>query len=137
MPRGIRFRITLVAIVSVAVVLVATGAALLASQRRILTQNIDEVLAATSISLERMYRAGELPNQIAAQGDEDSVAQIVDITSGAVIASTANFSGQPALPSPATGETVRRVVRLPAEPSALSVALPVRRRDRRAHGDAA
>jgi signal transduction histidine kinase len=104
---GIRLRITCVAMVVVTLVLVIAGIALLASQRRILTNNIDEILVTNNHRIERAYEAGDLGNAIDQQGDEDAIAQVVD-DHGRVLASTSNFATQSALAGPgAHAMTVR------------------------------
>ncbi len=58
MRSGIRVRITATAMTVVTVVLVLTGIALLGSQRRILTNNLDEILLTNSRTIERAVRVG-------------------------------------------------------------------------------
>jgi signal transduction histidine kinase len=100
---GIRLRITGLAAVAVAAVLVATAAALLAGQRSVLTASVDEALSAQATELAATAdRSGTLPPR----GDEDAVAQITD-GAGRVAAASANFATEPALPALATGVTER------------------------------
>jgi signal transduction histidine kinase len=109
---GIRVRIVAIAMAVVIVVLVATGVALLASQRKILTDNLDDVMRTQNRIIEQAYTAHQLNSQIAVQGDEDAIAQVVD-GDGRVLASTRNFAGQIALDSPGPHGTTFRTVSLP------------------------
>ncbi len=108
MRAGIRVRITVAALVAVLAVLGIASVALLYSQQRLLTDNIDEILATYSGRIEANPAADPLPRQ----GDEDAIAQVVDLD-GTVLASTANFRGQP--PLPATGATRRWTGDLPID----------------------
>jgi signal transduction histidine kinase len=116
MCSGIRFRITAIAMTVVTVVLLLAAVALLVSQRRILTQNLDEILATNSHNIEQAHTMGDLDNPIVHQGDEDAIAQLVD-SDGQVLASTSNFVAQPALTTPGPNETAYRTLRLPIDES--------------------
>ena len=111
MRGGIRARITAIAVIAATIVLVATGIALLISQQRILTNNLDELLSTHSADIERSYASANLIDPIIGQGDEDAIAQVVG-ADGHVIASTANFAGEPPLPAPNAGRTEFRTTRL-------------------------
>ncbi len=100
---GIRVRITATATVVVVAVLLVTAVALVVSQRRALTEDVDDSLRLRSRELVSAHDAGALAETISGQGDEDAVAQVVD-SSGVVIASSANFAGEPPLPGPPTGQ---------------------------------
>lgn len=115
MPGGIRFRITAIATVVVVVVLVVTGMALVVTQRRTLTYSLEETLHRRSDQLVANLVAGDLAETIVGQGDDDSIAQVID-EQGRVIAATENFMGQPPL-SPPTGKTQLRNGRLPVDES--------------------
>jgi len=108
---GIRFRITTVATLAVTIVLVVTGVALLASQRRILTNNLDEILQTENAAIEHDHDTGSLVDPIVDQGDEDAIAQVVD-GSGQVVASTPNLQDHPPLDPPRPGATSFRTVAL-------------------------
>lgn len=86
---GVRSRTTLWATLLVLVTLVLAGAALVASQRHTLTDNVDEVLSRQNTQIARDIDKGTLGNRLAGQGDDESFALIVD-PSGAVTASTTN-----------------------------------------------
>lgn len=110
-PRmGIRVRITLIALTTMALVLLLTAGALLSLHQRVLTDSLDESLASRSEEIETLLDSNELPPIITGQGDDDAVAQVVG-TAGQVIASSLNFVGQPALTRPAAGRGTFRTVR--------------------------
>lgn len=83
---GVRSRTTVLATLLVLVTLVVAGTALVASQRRTLTDSVDEVLARQSDRITANLDAGQA---IAAQGDDESFALVVN-AKGQVTASTAN-----------------------------------------------
>lgn len=99
------------ATLAVTIVLVVTGVALLASQRRILTNNLDEILQTENAAIEHDHDTGSLVDPIVDQGDEDAIAQVVD-GSGHVVASTPNLQDQPPLDPPRPGATSFRTVAL-------------------------
>lgn len=103
MRGGIRMRITAIAVTVVTFVVVLAGVLLLFAQQRLLTQSIDEILNTQNSNVERTWMTGDESPVIVQQGDIDAIAQVVD-AGGNVLASTANFASQPALPSP-DGET--------------------------------
>lgn len=109
MRAGIRVRITASALAAVVAVLVATSVALLYSQQRLLTDNIDEILQTYSDRVEADPAANPLPGQ----GDEDSIAQVV-AADGTALAATANYRDQPPLPAP-TAATRRWTSDLPID----------------------
>ena len=115
MRGGIRVRITAIAMTVVTLVLVLAAVALLGSQRRLLTDNLDEILTTHNHTIERAYTAGDLSDPIVQQGDEDAIAQVVD--DGHVLASTTNFTTEPTLPAPGPNETTYRNIRLPIDES--------------------
>jgi signal transduction histidine kinase len=97
--------------------LILAAVALASSQRRLLTNNLDESLAAQSETLADAVAAEAIVDPLTVLGDDDAVAQIVD-RSGLVIASTANVAGRPALspPSDDRDEKYRTVKVLDGEP---------------------
>ena len=113
--RGIRARITALAAVAVAAVLILAGVALVSSQRRLLTDNLDESLGALSTTLADSVAARTVVSPLAVHGDDDAIAQIVD-DDGLVIASTANLAGRHALPPSNHDEQYRTVEVLDGEP---------------------
>lgn len=88
MAWNIRTRITVLATVIVVVLLGLTGVALVAAQRAVLTDNVDEVLERHATELADQIDAGTLTETIAGQGDDESFARVTD-TTGRLVASTA------------------------------------------------
>jgi signal transduction histidine kinase len=96
MMTGVRGRITLVATVVVFIVLAGTGGSLIAAQRTVLTDNVDEVLQRNAAAIARQIDANTLSEQIPGQGDEEAFAQVMD-GSGEVVASTPYTPTLPAM----------------------------------------
>jgi signal transduction histidine kinase len=94
--RSIRFRITALASVVVAVVLVAGGAALVLLQRNALINGLDEGLTQRADDIVALIEAGNLPEDLAA-GSDEGFAQLV-AEDGEVLISTPGLRGEPALP---------------------------------------
>lgn len=113
--RSVRFRITAVATVVVALVLIAASVGLVQAQRRSLTSSLEETLAREADAIVIAAEQGDLTPSLDPAGDDDTVAQVVEIGSGdPVLAATANVAGRPAVVDrttvgPAT-ETVRSVL---------------------------
>ena len=105
---SVRFRITLVATVAVAVVLLLAGVGLVVAQRRSLTQSMEETLAQEADSIVADADRGEVPGTLDPAGDDDSVAQVMAGSTGEVVASTANVAGRSAvIVSPSLGSSTR------------------------------
>ena len=100
-PGTVRFRITATAALAVAAVLALTGVGLVATQRRVLTENLDESLVNEAASLAGIVTDGRPPETLAPVGDDDALAQVV--VGGEVVASTANARGAPPVGSPPAG----------------------------------
>ncbi len=96
---SVRFRVTAVAAVVVIIVLVATAAVLLATQRRLLTDNLDEALSTYANDLTLVDVADGARSPLVPRGDDDSIAQVATLD-GDVLAATTNFASHPALPRP-------------------------------------
>ncbi len=138
MWRGIRARITALAVLVVVVVLVATAVALLATQRRLLTETLDETL---------VTQAGELARSLVERHATRLRSRRVGTTTrssrspplnGEVIAATANFELATGTRSAAGSTTVdlRTARLLPDEPNfriLLETRRQVRHPRRRAH----
>lgn len=105
MMTGVRGRTTLVATAVVFIVLAATGGALIAAQRTVLTDNVDEVLQRNATAIVRQIDANTLTEPIPGQGDEEAFAQVID-GSGEVVASTPYMPTLPATVK-ATAEKTR------------------------------
>ncbi len=95
--RSVRFRITFVATVIVAVVLLVASLGLLAAQRRSLTSSLEETLEQEVGALVVDAGRDQLSDPLDPAGDDDSVAQVVVGAMGDVIASTPNIDGRPRL----------------------------------------
>jgi signal transduction histidine kinase len=101
---SVRFRITVVAALAVAGVLVVTGGALVLNQRRVLTEDLDDTLAEWAGDLAAGAEAGGLPPTFDPVGDDDAVAQVVE-ADGGVVAATPGEAGRPPLaPVPPPGD---------------------------------
>ena len=72
MTFGVRSRITILATVVVLLVLSLTGIALVASQRTVLTDNVDEVLQRHSEEVEFAIVAGGPIGVLPGQGDDEA-----------------------------------------------------------------
>jgi len=98
----VRVRITAIAALGVAAVLVAAGAALVTTQRRVLTEILDESLHEEAAAVVAAIEADRLPATLGPVGDDDAVAQVV--AGGEVVAATANAAGVPPLAGPPAGD---------------------------------
>jgi signal transduction histidine kinase len=98
-PGTVRWRVTLLAAFSVAVVLVVTGVVLVAVQRRVRTDQLDETLVADADRVVASMAAGGEPD-LQVFADDDGVAQIV-ASDGRVLFATTPAVGSTALaPAP-------------------------------------
>jgi signal transduction histidine kinase len=105
----VRFRITLAAALAVAVVLGLTGVWLVAHQRQVLTENLDDTLVIQARSLAAAVEDGQVPATLFPVADDDGVAQIVD--AGDVVSATPSVEGRPPLaPAPEGNHPVVRTV---------------------------
>lgn len=102
---SLRFRLTAVATVVVAVVLTVASIALLQVQRRQLTINLDSTLQQMANDVVADLRPGE-PVELVNANPEDRAIQIV-ADDGSVLAATANLAGDPPLPNPLTGSATQ------------------------------
>jgi signal transduction histidine kinase len=87
----VRFRITAVATLAFAAVLGLTGFGLVTTQRRILTENLDESMGSTAASLAAEVADDAVPVRIPPVGDDDAIAQVV--VDGEVVGATATAAG--------------------------------------------
>mgnify|MGYP001160601726 CR=1 FL=1 len=97
MTGSIRARVTLVATVVVAVVLVVAGIGLVLAQRRSLTRSLEEALAREADSIVAAAEQGDVPETLEVPGDDDAVGQVVVGSTGTVVAATPNVDGRAAL----------------------------------------
>lgn len=87
MMRSVRFRITVLAVLAVAAVLVATSVGLLALQRRALTAGIDDALNHQADDIEAVVASGEIELALSAR---EGFAQVV-ADDGTMLAATPNL----------------------------------------------
>lgn len=109
---GVRSRTTVWATLLVFLTLALTGAALVASQRNTLTDNVDEVLERQNAQIAVDIDAGTVVKRIAGQGDDESFAQIID-SSARIASATARSPGGIELKAPVGSGPMFRSVRLP------------------------
>jgi signal transduction histidine kinase len=94
---SVRFRVTALATLIVAVVLVGAAVGLVTAQRRVLTEQLDESMeTAVEPIAERLAEGGEPALPVAAFGDDDAVIQVVG-PDGGVMAATAGSEGTAAI----------------------------------------
>jgi signal transduction histidine kinase len=98
----VRFRITLAAALAVAVVLGLTGVWLVAHQRRVLTENLDDTLVIQARALAASVEDGPVPATLVPVADDDGIAQVVD-SHGQVVSATPSVEGRPPLAPPPEG----------------------------------
>lgn len=110
LPRSVRARVTAAAAIGVLVVLVVAAVALVATQRRFLTEELEETLVAAAETHAR-GTDGRDAGPLSSPSDDDGVAQIVD-ADGVVVASTPNLTGRPPIaePPPAGDDSVTRTI---------------------------
>lgn len=118
MYRSIRVRITGIAAIVVTIVLVVTAFALLASQRKVLTSNLDEALRTHASAIAESASTAGVPTVMRPWVDDDAIAQIAT-DDGTVLGATANFTDALALPPPPddTIDHVRTERLIPDEPA--------------------
>jgi signal transduction histidine kinase len=92
MVGSVRFRVTALATVVTVVVLTVAGVALLAAQRRQLTENLDEQLRQRASEVALLVRGGTIPDVLPGRSDDDVVAQVVT-SDGDVIAQSMGIRG--------------------------------------------
>jgi signal transduction histidine kinase len=105
----VRFRITAVAALAVAVVLAATGAALVIAQRRVLTGNLDEALASQADAITTAVAAGPVPATLVPGIDDDGIGQVVDAADRVVAATPGDERTRP-IAAPPDGTIDRRTI---------------------------
>ncbi len=118
---SVRFRVTALATLAVLAVLVATSAALVATERRSLGNNLDETIAQRADELAGMVATNQLPATLV--DNEDTRAQVVTVD-GRVLSGTPSLRNvAPIGAPPPTGrpEALRTVRRLPAADGAFRV----------------
>jgi signal transduction histidine kinase len=118
---SVRARITALSTLIVVVVLTATAFGLVHVQRRMLTNHIDETLEQHVADVARQLDAGQVPDGLAAPGDEDSFAQVAT-RDGRVLVSTGNVPSSDLFLRVPTGDTeVRRTMPSPSDEARVRV----------------
>jgi signal transduction histidine kinase len=103
----VRFRITLAAALAVAVVLGVTSVWLVAHQRQVLTENLDDTLIIQARSLAAAVQDGQAPAALVPAADDDGIAQVVG-PDGDVVSATPSLDGHaPLAPPEGDGPVVR------------------------------
>lgn len=92
-------RLTALATLVIAVVMLCAGLALMMLQHRLQTDDVDADLWDQSVEIEQALNDGSMRPVLSPQAPPDAVAQVVFGASG-VLASSANMSGQRALNAP-------------------------------------
>jgi signal transduction histidine kinase len=112
LTRSVRFRVTAVASLVSAAVLVVAGLVLLVAQRRELTESLDDRLRERADELVLRADEGQLAPVFPIADVEDDLAQVVGPDGVTVVAASTNISGRAAIAAPPPGsarEVVRRV----------------------------
>lgn len=91
-PRSIRARVTLIAVLAVAAVLLANAVLVVLLQRRSLTDNLDRSLEQRADQIAASF--DDLDGGFANSNTEDRFAQLLD-ADGSLVASTGNVAGEP------------------------------------------
>jgi signal transduction histidine kinase len=100
---SVRFRVTALATLAVLAVLVVTGTGLVAAQRGLLTDNVEEAVTQRADELTALVAGGGLPGALV--DSEGTLSQVVT-ADGRVLAASASIAGAPALgPPPPEGRT--------------------------------
>jgi signal transduction histidine kinase len=94
----VRVRVTLIATITVAVVLAVMAIGLVALQHRVLLDQLDEALQTDVAQVASAFESSPDANLRNPGGDDDAVAQVVTLD-GAVVASSANAAGRAPLAS--------------------------------------
>jgi signal transduction histidine kinase len=110
-------RVTVLACITMLVVLTVTGMALVVVQRHVMVSDLDDRLYQRGLDLARAVDHGKLERPLSGQGDDDAGAQVVD-GHGRVLAATRNLAGDPpiaALPPVGQQSVIRFVHDVPIE----------------------
>jgi len=125
---SVQFRVTALAVLAVAAVLVAAGVGLVVAQGRLLTHNVEYAIRLGADDLAARVTAGPVRGTLG--GLEGSSAQVVTLD-GEVLAASPDLSGRPPIGQPPPAgqrESLRTVAGLPGE------AVPFRLLSRRVDG---
>jgi signal transduction histidine kinase len=105
----VRWRVTLIATFAVALVLVVAGAVLVVVQRRVLTDQLDEALAADAARVIAPMEAGAEPD-LRVSTDDEAVAQIVTADGEVLFVSTPAIASELIATPPAEATAVTRTI---------------------------
>jgi hypothetical protein len=97
----VRFRVTALAVVAVAGVLLATGMVLVTAQRRLLTDNVEELIRQHADDLATIVTSGQVPAILT--HTEGTLEQIVT-PDGKVLAASPDLGAAPPLGPPPPGD---------------------------------
>ncbi len=103
---SIRWRVTVAAVAVVGVALVAGSVAMLAFLHRENDKRIRSAARLRAQEIAAVLQAGETPRTLAVDDEEEVLIQILD-RSGAVVVSSPNMAGLPAVAEVQPGETIR------------------------------
>lgn len=103
---SIRWRVTLAAVLVVGAALVTGSVAMLAFLHRESDNRIRSAARLRALEIAAVFQAGETPPSLAVEDEEEVLIQILD-QGGAVVASSPNMAGRPAVARVEAGETTR------------------------------
>lgn len=116
----VRARVTAIATVVVASVLVVTAVVLVVVQRRTLVDGLDTNVRQRADDIESAIAGGSVPPTLGGRGDE-ALAQVADVD-GRIVAASANVAGAgPIAPPPDRREEIRTLHGLPVDDDAFRV----------------
>jgi signal transduction histidine kinase len=111
-PSTVRSRVTAAATAAIVVVLVAVGWGLVVNHRRELTNSLDERLSEIADVIASDVRAGRQPD-VALLGEDDWVAQVVDVDGRRVVAGSPAIVEDAAIGAAVDGQQIRSIGPLP------------------------
>ena len=112
---GLRLRVTAVAVLAVGVALAVSAVLLVGLVRSRLDTAATTAATLRARDVAALAEAGALPATLALPGEESAFVQVVD-ESGAVIASTGNIEGEPAVSTAKPSGTTLLVLTIPIDP---------------------
>lgn len=122
--RGVRVRTTVVATLVVAAALALGGALLVIEQRRALTRDVATTARLRAQDVAALLTDAAVPNQITVPSEDQSLVQVVDVSTGRVVVASGNVQGEQristAVPRPGSF-TSRNVDQLPVGDSSFRV----------------
>jgi signal transduction histidine kinase len=122
--RSVRVRTTAAATLVVAIALVIGASLLVVQERRSLTRDVTTTARLRAQDVAALLASPSPPSTLTVPGDDQSLVQVVDVSTGSVVLATGNIEGEPRLWSvvPAPGQfSVRSVARLPVGDSSFRI----------------